>query len=76
MLNDVPFLRRLDCLITAGIRPVGGGTAPMLMMKAAAFTPVRLVSLRHVHGPFTGMSLSDDGAYFQVYILLPCSDAP
>jgi carbon-monoxide dehydrogenase medium subunit len=29
-----------------GIRPVGGGTAVMLMMKAGVFQPTRLVSLR------------------------------
>lgn len=36
------FLRDAD----AGIRPMGGGTALMLMMKAQLFTPARLVSLR------------------------------
>jgi aerobic carbon-monoxide dehydrogenase medium subunit len=49
-----------------GIRPIGGGTALMLMMKSQLFTPVRLVSLRRLDGPFTGMSLSGDGAYFRI----------
>lgn len=49
-----------------GIRPIGGGTALMLMMKSRLFTPVRLVALRRLKAPFTGMSLSDDGAYFRI----------
>lgn len=40
-----------------GIRPVGGGTALMLMMKAQFFQPVRLVSLRWLDAPFRGVSL-------------------
>jgi len=48
------------------VRPIGGGTALMLMMKSQLFTPVRLVSLRHLHSPFTGMSPSDDGAFFRI----------
>ena len=34
----------------AGVRPIGGGTALMLMMKAAVLAPTRLVSLRGLHG--------------------------
>jgi aerobic carbon-monoxide dehydrogenase medium subunit len=48
------------------IRPIGGGTALMLMIKAQFFKPVRLVSLRHLASPFTGMSLSADGAFFRI----------
>jgi carbon-monoxide dehydrogenase medium subunit len=48
------------------IRPIGGGTALMLMMKSQLFRPVRLVSLRHLNGPFTGLSLSEDGAIFRI----------
>jgi aerobic carbon-monoxide dehydrogenase medium subunit len=48
------------------IRPLGGGTALMLMIKSQLFRPVRLVSLRHLDGPFTGTSLSEDGAFFHV----------
>jgi aerobic carbon-monoxide dehydrogenase medium subunit len=48
------------------IRPIGGGTALMLMLKSRIFRPVRLVSLRHLESPFTGMSLSQDGAFFRI----------
>jgi aerobic carbon-monoxide dehydrogenase medium subunit len=48
------------------IRPLGGGTALMLMIKSQLFRPVRLVSLRHLDGPFTGTSPSDDGAFFHI----------
>lgn len=39
------------------VRPVGGGTALMLMMKAQFFQPVRLVSLRWLDKPFRGIEL-------------------
>lgn len=48
------------------IRPIGGGTALMLMMKAQVFKPIRLVSLRHLGAPFAGYSLSADGAMLRV----------
>ena len=32
------------------VRPIGGGTALMLMMKAGVFQPTRLIALRHVAG--------------------------
>ena len=38
-----------------GVRPMGGGTALMLMMKAQIFKPERLVSLRNVGGCFDGL---------------------
>ena len=47
------FLDRED----PAVRPVGGGTALMLMMKAQFFKPVRLVSLRHIGARFSGISL-------------------
>lgn len=46
------------------IRPIGGGTALMLMMKAQFFQPVRLVSLRWLGEPFRGMRV--DGDVFRV----------
>lgn len=46
------------------IRPIGGGTALMLMMKAQLFRPTRLVSLRKLGAPFRG--LSRDGGIFHV----------
>ena len=48
------FLRDAD----VGIRPMGGGTALMLMMKAQLFTPARLVSLRLID-ELKGIRLDD-----------------
>lgn len=48
------------------IRPIGGGTALMLMMKAQAFKPARLVSLRRVIAPLHGFSRIDGGARFRI----------
>jgi carbon-monoxide dehydrogenase medium subunit len=48
------------------IRPIGGGTALMLMMKAQLFHPARLVSLRHLSGPFRGFEVVDGGATFRI----------
>lgn len=42
------------------IRPMGGGTALMLMMKAQFFAPTRLVSLRRLGEPFRGISFDHD----------------
>jgi carbon-monoxide dehydrogenase medium subunit len=36
------------------VRPLSGGTALMLMMKAGVFRPTRLVSLRHVGAEYSG----------------------
>ena len=44
------------------VRPVGGGTALMLMMKAGVFRPTRLVSLRKVGGRFIGIKAAGDGS--------------
>ena len=46
----------------AGVRPIGGGTALMLMMKAAVLAPTRLVSLRGLHGALGGIVIAADGA--------------
>jgi aerobic carbon-monoxide dehydrogenase medium subunit len=48
------------------IRPIGGGTALMLMIKSQLFRPVRLVSLRHLDHPFMGLSLDKDGTSFRI----------
>lgn len=48
------------------IRPIAGGTALMLMMKAQVFRPVRLVSLRALKTRFAGMAPSPDGATFRI----------
>src|SRR5262249_56792791 len=38
------------------VRPIAGGTALMLMMKAAVFRPTRLVSLRHIEKKFSAIA--------------------
>lgn len=48
------------------VRPIGGGTALMLMMKAQAFKPTRLVSLRRLPAPLAGFSRIDGGARFRI----------
>jgi carbon-monoxide dehydrogenase medium subunit len=45
----------------ASVRPLGGGTALMLMMKAGVFRPTRLVSLRKVGG-MSGIKAGGDGS--------------
>ncbi len=43
------------------VRPIAGGTALMLMMKAGEFQPRRLVSLRRLNGALTGISATPAG---------------
>ncbi len=43
------------------VRPISGGTALMLMMKAGVFRPTRLVSLRKVGDRFAGIKARDGG---------------
>jgi len=43
------------------IRPVGGGTALMLMMKAGVFQPAKLVSLRKIEKQYSQVNASADG---------------
>jgi aerobic carbon-monoxide dehydrogenase medium subunit len=45
----------------SSVRPLGGGTALMLMMKAGVFRPTRLVSLRKVAG-LSGIKAGADGS--------------
>src|SRR5579862_240079 len=54
-------VRCLDRANTAS-RPIGGGTALMLMMKSGFFRPERLVSLRAVESRFRTITTGDDGA--------------
>jgi carbon-monoxide dehydrogenase medium subunit len=42
------------------VRPIAGGTALMLMMKAGVFRPRRLVSLRKLDGSLGGIKASSD----------------
>jgi carbon-monoxide dehydrogenase medium subunit len=46
----------------ANVRPVSGGTAVMLMMKAGVLRPRRLVSLRAIDGGLAGIVVRPDGA--------------
>jgi len=48
------------------IRPIAGGTALMLMMKAQVFRPVRLVSLRALDHGFNGIAPRQDGAMIRI----------
>jgi carbon-monoxide dehydrogenase medium subunit len=43
------------------VRPIAGGTALMLMMKAGVFRPRRLVSLRKLGGGFTRIATAPSG---------------
>jgi aerobic carbon-monoxide dehydrogenase medium subunit len=45
----------------SSIRPIAGGTALMLMMKAGVFRPARLVSLRKLGGDVAAISAGPDG---------------
>ena len=44
------------------VRPMGGGTALMLMMKAAVFRPTRLVSLRRIEPRYSAITAEQDGS--------------
>lgn len=46
----------------ANIRPLGGGTALMLMMKAGVFEPTKLVSLRSIEPRYSEIKIDADGA--------------
>src|SRR6516225_8623391 len=43
------------------VRPMGGGTALMLMMKAGVFRPSKLVSLRNIESKYTAIAADGDG---------------
>jgi carbon-monoxide dehydrogenase medium subunit len=45
----------------AAIRPIAGGTALMLMMKAGVFNPEKLISLRKIESKYSSVSASADG---------------
>jgi carbon-monoxide dehydrogenase medium subunit len=50
----------------SSVRPIGGGTALMLMMKAQIYKPTRLVSLRRLNGMFSGIDLKPDRSAFRI----------
>ena len=56
------------------VRPIGGGTALMLMMRAQLFSPTRLVSLRRLGPPFNALTLSEDGQVLRVGAMTTFSD--
>src|SRR4026208_1106714 len=43
------------------VRPIAGGTALMLMMKAGVFRPERLASLRKIERKYSDISAGADG---------------
>ena len=43
------------------IRPIAGGTALMLMMKAGVYNPEKLISLRKIEGKYSNISAGADG---------------
>src|SRR5687767_13967775 len=43
------------------VRPIAGGTALMLMMKAGVFRPAKLVSLRKIERQYTTITAGADG---------------
>ena len=46
----------------SGVRPISGGTALLLMMKAGVFRPTRLVSLRSVEQRYAAIRAAADGS--------------
>jgi carbon-monoxide dehydrogenase medium subunit len=50
----------------SAVRPLGGGTALMLMIKAHIYKPRRLVSLRGLKGAFSGCALAPGGSAFRI----------
>ncbi len=44
------------------VRPIAGGTALMLMMKAGFFKPIRLVSLRKIEARYRHIAAEGDGS--------------
>lgn len=55
-------------------RPMGGGTALMLMIKAQIFKPTRLVNLRRLGGSFSGFSLAEDGNSIRIGAMITFSE--
>ena len=46
----------------AGVRPIAGGTALMLMMKTGVFAPTRLVSLANIEPKYSEIKVNRSGA--------------
>ena len=63
-LAEPRTLREALALLDPGdatVRPISGGTAVMLMMKAGVLRPRRLVSLRAIDGGLAGIGLEPNG---------------
>lgn len=63
-ISEPRSLREATSLLDPGdasVRPIGGGTALMLMMKAGVFEPTRLVSLRSVEPHYSELKVDADG---------------
>ncbi len=64
-LIEPPSLREAALLLDGdadGVRPFGGGTALMLMMKMGVLRPPRLVSLRGIEPRYFAIEAAPDGA--------------
>jgi carbon-monoxide dehydrogenase medium subunit len=64
-ISEPQSLREATSLLDredASVRPIAGGTALMLMMKAGVFQPTRLVSLRSVEPHYSQLKLDADGS--------------
>jgi aerobic carbon-monoxide dehydrogenase medium subunit len=57
----------------ATVRPISGGTAVMLMMKAGILRPRRLVSLRAIDGGLAGVEARPDGG-LRIGAMTPLAD--
>ncbi len=63
-LSQPPSLAEAVRLLDPGdetVRPIAGGTALMLMMKAGVFRPAKLVSLRKIESKYAGIATTADG---------------
>lgn len=60
-LDEPTSLGEAIALIDGDIRPIAGGTALMLMMKAGVFRPTRLVSLRKLPNSFSKIAAGPTG---------------
>jgi aerobic carbon-monoxide dehydrogenase medium subunit len=63
LLEPASFTKAIDLLDPddPSTRPIAGGTALMLMMKAGVFKPTRLISLRKVEAQFSRIATGPDG---------------
>ncbi len=60
-LMEPTSLREVIGMINEDVRPIAGGTALMLMMKAGVFRPTRLVSLHKLPNTFSEITVGPAG---------------